>query len=43
MAMLTGSGLLLGAVVFWWIGLLKWIWWLFVLGISDGESKVFKG
>ena len=43
MAMLTGSGLLLAVVVFWWIGLLKWIWWLFVLGISDGESKVFKG
>ena len=29
--MLTGSGLLLGVVVFLWIGLLKWLWWLFVL------------
>ena len=29
--MLTGSGLFLGVVVFLWIGLLKWLWWLFVL------------
>ena len=29
--MLTSSGLFFGVVVFLWIGLLKWLWWLFVL------------
>ena len=27
----TSSGLFFGVVVFFWIGLLKWLWWLFVL------------
>ena len=27
----TSSGLFFGVVVFLWIGLLKWLWWLFVL------------